>query len=825
MAGNARRLFFLIGLAACLLTTSRAQPTEVKVGLIIDADSPVGKIATTTIPMALEDFYAAFPNSSARVKILQHDSGGDVVAAASAALQLMTTQGARAILGPQSSVESAFVADLATQAQVPVVSFSATSPSVSPATARFFSRAAQSDAEQAGAVAALAAHFGWRRVVPVYQDDDYGAAFVPFLVEALASAPAPAEVPYRCALREDATPDAVAAELHRMESEQTRVFVLHTRPGLARRVFDAAAAGGMTGDGYVWVITDGLTGLLGSVEPPQGVIGLAPYVPTTPRLREVKKRWAQRYMRDHPDDDLSRAVLGCHAVWAYDAAWAVASAADRLNATDLSSPPGLVNGTGGPTDISGLGKSASGENFLRAIRNVTFDGLGGKLELVDGELVAPAYRVLNIMDDGKERGVGFWSPRHGLTRQFGHASNTPAGELGLHPVIWPGESTVRPSGWVQPTNARKLRVAVPGNVSDSYRPILHLTTFDAVVADMTITADRAAHVDFTLPYMSTDIAMVVPLRDQRSSKLTPSNQAGTLVYFGFSTLVFAHREKLTSNLSRLVVVVWVFVVLILQSSYTASLTSMLTVPQVEPTIADYRALLRGTDMVGVMNNSFTGKALTQSGFPQVRIMRYTTARSFQEALLNGSIGAIINETPYFNIFLGTYNDNFTMTDQRNMTGGFGFAFPKGSPYVTDLSQAILKLTENNEINRIERKWFGDPKGNDSQFTSGRLSFKSFRSLFLITGITSVVCCIIHLIFNLNDNRRQPIQQITSHASSPAEVPCVIDMVGSPHSASYKSEGSRSVEMAIPLTGEIEPVANSQSEEVVALARHFDSSRE
>jgi hypothetical protein len=169
-------------------------------------------------------------------------------------------------------------------------------------------------------------------------------------------------------------------------------------------------------------------------------------------------------------------------------------------------------------------------------------------------------------------------------------------------------------------------------------------------------------------------------------------------------------------------------------------------------------------------------------------MRYTTARSFQEALLNGSIGAIINETPYFNIFLGTYNDNFTMTDQRNMTGGFGFAFPKGSPYVTDLSQAILKLTENNEINRIERKWFGDPKGNDSQFTSGRLSFKSFRSLFLITGITSVVCCIIHLIFNLNDNRRQPIQQITSHASSPAEVPCVIDMVGSPHSASYKSEG-------------------------------------
>ena len=105
----------------------------------------------------------------------------------------MTVQGARAILGPQSSVESAFVADLATRAEVPVVSFSATSPSVSPASASFFVRAALSDAAQAGAVAALATHFGWRRVVPIYQDDDYGAAFVPFLVDALADARAEVE--------------------------------------------------------------------------------------------------------------------------------------------------------------------------------------------------------------------------------------------------------------------------------------------------------------------------------------------------------------------------------------------------------------------------------------------------------------------------------------------------------------------------------------------------------------------------------------------------------------------------------------------------------
>ncbi|KAM0913363.1 hypothetical protein ACQ4PT_012218 [Festuca glaucescens] len=573
MAGDARAgpspslLFLLIGLAASLLATSPAQPTDVNVGLIIDAASPVGKIATTTIPMALDDFYAAFPNSTARVKILKHDSGGDVVAAASAALQLMTRQGARAILGPQSSVESAFVADLGTRAEVPVVSFSATSPSVSPTTARFFVRAALSDAAQAGAIAALATYFGWRRVVPIYQDDDYGAAFVPFLVDALTTARA--TVPYRCALPAAASGDAVAAALYRMESEQTRAFVLHTRPGLAERVLDAAAEAGMMGEGYAWVITDGLTGLHGSVKPPQGVIGLAAYVRDTPRMRDVKRRWAHRYMREHPEAERAHAEMGCYAVWAYDAAWAVASAAERLGSSDLSSPSGLVGGRDGPTDIAGLGKSMSGENFLRAIEDRKFDGLGGAFNLINGELAVPAFEVVNIMDNGKGRSLGFWTQQHGLTRHIGRPSKALHGEL--KPVIWPGDSTVRPSGWVQPTVARKLRVAVPGNVSDSYRPIVHLDvdpvtnqttaggfvievfeaavrllpyalpfeyvgaksmpydelveavgngTFDAAVADITMTANRSTYVDFTLPYEATAIAMVVAVRDQRSNKRT-----------------------------------------------------------------------------------------------------------------------------------------------------------------------------------------------------------------------------------------------------------------------------------------------------------------
>ncbi|KAG2635166.1 glutamate receptor 2.8-like [Panicum virgatum] len=852
MAGRARRpppfrhvVLLLLGLAALIPATSRAQQqprASVTVGLIIDADSPVGRIARTTIPMALDDFYAAFPNASARVRVVQHDSGGDVVAAASAALQLMTAQGARAILGPQSSAESAFVADLATRAEVPVVSFSATSPSVSASAAPFFARAALSDAAQAGAVAALVTYFGWRRVVPVYQDDDYGAAFVPFLVDALTAARA--EVPYRCALPGGASKDAVAAAMSRLESEQTRAFVVHARPALAELVLAAAVEAGMMAQGYAWVITDGLTGLLGSIHPPQGIIGLVPHAPATPRLRDVRRRWARKFMREHRDADPAQAEMGCYALWAYDAAWAVASAAERLRPGDLSSPPGLVGGRSGPTDFSGLGKSTSGEKFLAAITNTTFDGLGGRFELVDGELAVPAFRVVNIMDDAKERSLGFWTPKHGLHRRLDGGAS--ASNSGLAPVIWPDESLVVPIGWVQPTSGRKLRVAVPGDVDPAYRAIMHLDVdpatnrtvaggfvievfeaavrllpyalpfeyvwvssmrydrlvekvgngdFDAAVADITITANRSQHVDFTLPFMSSGIAMVVPMRDQRNTRAwaflkplrydlwlvsfvfliftgfvvwavehrvntefrgPPFYQIGTLLYFGFSTLVFAHRENLKSNLSRFVVVVWVFVVLILQSSYTASLTSMLTVPQLEPAIRDYTSLWLGADKVGIMNNSFMRASMTKSGFPPSRLEPYRATHSFHEALLNGTIGAIVDETPYLRIFLSAYCDNFTKTAQTNKTGGFGFAFPKGSPYVADLSRAILNLTESDGMSAIERKWFGDAEGcaaQGSQFTSDSLSFASFWGLFLITGATSLLCCAVHLATFLVVERR------------------------------------------------------------------------
>nr|CAD1825568.1 unnamed protein product [Ananas comosus var. bracteatus] len=796
----------------------RPASSPFKVGLILDLDSLMGRMALTSIRIAVDDFYAAHPRSSNHLELLVRKSN-DVVTAASAAMELMMKHEVRAILGPQTSIESEFVAELGSKANVPIVAFSATSPSVSHSHSPYFLRAAANDAAQAAAIAALVSAYGWRRVVPVYEDNDYGSALLPYLIDALDSVGA--AIPNRSAIPASASDDYVSAALYRLATEQTRVFVVHMRPDLAARFFPLASDAGMVSAGYVWIITDGLTALLGSgidaatiAESMQGVLGLAPFTPKSGRVNEFKRKWRRRFSEENPADvDVTAAAAtNSYALWAYDAAWAVAAAADRL----------------GPT----------GHELLKLLEEAEFDGLGGEFRLDDGELNVTAFRIVNVIGEGA-REIGFWTPQHGLSRRLDGSGE------GLAGVIWPGESMVEPKGWDRPTSGAVLRIAVPGPVDPGFHSFLDIETdaatnrttaggfvidvfeaavrqlpyalrfeyvpaenvsyntlvqqvangsYDAAVADITITANRSHQVDFTLPYMASGLSMVVAVRDERSTiwvfikplkqdlwlvsaafffltgavvwalehrindefRGPPSNQLGTVFYFSLSTLVFAHRENVVSNLSKFVVVIWVFVVLILQSSYTASLTSMLTVQKLKPAFVGFDDLKNSGKNVGYLQDSFVKGVLLNRGFDESRLVSFKSPQQYEEGLSNGTVAAIVDEIPYLKlVFLKKYCSNYTMVGQLNKTGGFGFAFPKGSPLVSDLSRAILNITESNEVTEIQRKWFGDEStcpSQDNPLSSNQLGFESFAGLFLITGTASLCAFILHLASFLYKNR-------------------------------------------------------------------------
>ncbi|CAM0908924.1 unnamed protein product [Alopecurus aequalis] len=325
-----------------------------------------------------------------------------------------------------------------------------------------------------------------------------------------------------------------------------------------------------------------------------------------------------------------------------------------------------------------------------------------------------------------------------------------------------------------------------GNVSSG--------VYDVAVGDVTITAERVNGTDFTMPYTQSGVSMLVLAGDEpntihwtfvkplswrlwlaslvfflytgfvvwmielpRNQEYQGSilRQCSDALYFVFSTLTFSHGHSIRSPLSKIVVVIWCFVVLILVQSYTASLSSMLTAKWLRPYVKDLDQLQRSGDFVGYQNESFVQSFLKNHKFSESRLRNYTTKEEYAEALRlgskNGGVSAIVDEIPYLTFFLSDphYKNDFKMLGSIYKTPGFGFAFPLGSPLVHDISIAILNLTGGNGASQIEEKWFGTSSlpigdGMSPDTDSGPLTLRSFSGLFVITGSMSTLMLLISI---------------------------------------------------------------------------------
>ncbi|CAN1229721.1 Glutamate receptor 3.4 [Linum grandiflorum] len=301
-----------------------------------------------------------------------------------------------------------------------------------------------------------------------------------------------------------------------------------------------------------------------------------------------------------------------------------------------------------------------------------------------------------------------------------------------------------------------------------------LQTYDAAVGDITILAERHKYVDFTQPFTESGLSTVVRSSPDDSPWMFtepfdfamwttclallvytvvvvwfmehnsnpefqgPWNaQLGTALWFIFCSLFFVQKEKINNNITRVVVVVWFSVVFILTQSYTASLTSMLTVKRMGP---DFETLKQKN--VGCDNDSFVKDYLENVlKFQKDRIMIFDNESEYTTAFESNRIAAAFLEIPYEKIFVNKHCGDYTTTRASSRFGGFGFAFQKGSPLTRDFSEAILKLSEDGALRRMEENWLGStpecPK-ND------RLTLRSFIGLFIISSGTSTLCLIVFL---------------------------------------------------------------------------------
>ncbi|KAF8657769.1 hypothetical protein HU200_059929 [Digitaria exilis] len=839
------RLRLVLFLLVCLVGAERgegqaAAPAAgerrvvVDVGVILDRTTWVGNVSWACMELALEDFYADARYASYRTRVALHlrDTGPSAVDAASAGVDLLKNVRVQAIVGPQTSTQAKFLAELGNKASVPIISFSADSPCRSASQTPYFIRTAWNDSSQVEAIASLVQEFNWREVVPVIEDDDSNTRFIPDLVDALGHVGT--RVSYRCKIHSSAGDDEIKGAISSLKGNWTSVFVVRMSYSLALKFFRLANEEGMMGQGFVWITAYGLTDILEVVGSPaldvmNGVVGVEPYVENTARLQDFKRRWHEKYKRENQGTKLNGPILP--GLYAYDTVWALASAAEKARYVNSDFLPSETNN--GSTDFDRIRTSKAGEKLHDAFLKTSFIGMTGTFRIQDWKLVSTSYKIINVVDQDRKV-VGLWTPGFKISGNLKKKAD-------LYTIIWPGGSDKVPRGWLLPAN-KTLRIGVPykpgfgefiqftkgkatgfcarvfeevihalpyevpihyeefgdgkGESNGTYDSLVYkvyLNEFDVVVGDITILANRSLYVDFTLPYTESGVRMLVPVRDRRQKTAwtflkplsadlwlgtgaffvftgfivwfiehrtnpefrgPPASQIGSTFYFSFSTLVFAHRERIVNNLSRIAVVFWLFVVLILQQSYTASLSSILTVEQLQPTVTNLDEVISRGDNVGYLNDSFLPGLLKWLKINESKLIPFNSPEEYNDALSTGRVAVIVDEIPYLKLFLSKYCHNYTMVGPTYKFDGFGYAFPRGSPLTPEISRGILELASNGTMAELEKELYGDtvcPDKNDSQ-TSSSLTLHSFLGLFIITGASSLLALVLHVGITLYSNR-------------------------------------------------------------------------
>nr|XP_023897800.1 glutamate receptor 2.7-like [Quercus suber]POE54108.1 glutamate receptor 2.7 [Quercus suber] len=789
------------------------------IGAIIDVSSRIGKEEKTAMEIAAGDFNN---HSKTDHKLFLHfqDPGTDPLQVVSAVDELIKEKKVQVLIGMNKWEAAALVADIGNKANVPVLSFAApaiTSP-IMQHRWPFLIQMANNDYAQIKCIAEIVRAYNWKKVIAIYEDDAYGSdsGMLGLLSEALQEVDS--EIEYHLVLPPvSSLPNAggfVLDELLKLQlTAQSRVFiVLQSSIPMVSHLFREAKKVGLVGRESAWIIPESVASVLDSVSNAvissmEGALGIKTYYSNSSNsykdfYDQFTKIFETKYPEEHNHEP------GIYALRAYDSITTISQAIERK-----------------------ISNTISQKMMLENILSSDFSGLSSQIHFKAGKLVqTPILRIVNVVSKGYKE-LDFWMPESGFSESIEMKNST---EKIARPVIWPGFLNGVPKGWAMPTEQNPLKIVVPGRTSfedlvkvdysgnyldnskydgwciDVFKEVLNILpyslpyefkawngsyeelvegvynkTYDAVVGDVTILANRTKRVEFTQPFAESGLSMVVPAKPEGSAwiflkpftwkmwlvtgviliytmlivwflehQYNPEfngplkNQIGTSLWFTFSTLFFAHRERVYSNLTRAVVVVWLFVVLILTSSYTASLSSMLTVQRLQP-VRDIEWLKSTNAKIGCDNDSFVMNYLQKVlKFNSKNIITVTTESDYEEHFKEKSIAAAFFELPYEKIFINKYCEGFTTSTQTYRFGGFGFAFQKGSPIAKDFSEAILKLSEDGTLTGLEERWLTPSRECSTDQTSNDtdpLSIQSFWGLYLISVAISTICFLLSLI--------------------------------------------------------------------------------
>ncbi|PIN19195.1 hypothetical protein CDL12_08122 [Handroanthus impetiginosus] len=613
---------------------------NVNVGVIVDVGSWVGKVVRSCIATAVSDFYNQNTGYRTRIALHFRDSRGDSLYSITAALELLENVEVHEIIIPKISNEELFLARLADKANHP-----------------YFIQLATDENIRFSGISAFLQAFKWRRFVFLYEDTADARQTQTYVHDILQENHL--DVAYETALSLRSADDQIINELRQVLMIEVSIILVHLSPSLASQVFIRVNLG-MMSKGFGWIVTSKTMNFLDSLdssvyESMQRVIGFKSNVSESSKIQNLTLSWRREFHQGEPDVEIR-----------------------ELNSFGMKHSENWAEGAG--LNLLGFGRlkvSNISSAILSKITSSQFREFGGQFQLQD------IYEILNVIGR-RERRVGFWNSAYGLTKEL----------VNLYHDQQNNKTTF--GGFcidVFQASVDRLRYEISFkyiffyNHYGSYSNLVYqvyLENYDAAVGDTTILSNRSKFVDFTLPYTCV--------------------RPGCLLRFAASTLVYAHRERLQSNVSKFVVSAWF---------------SLLTIEWIKLSKSGY---------IGYPANSLIRASnVSNLNFKDNRL------KPFQQGRKKGGVDAIVDELPYLKIFVAMYPHDYAMIESSMITGGFGFAFPRGS-LLKWFSSQLSPLPEDNE----------PPSNPDT------LSNDKFFGLFILSGISKSIAILILLIFLLHE---------------------------------------------------------------------------
>ncbi|XP_009121143.1 glutamate receptor 3.1 isoform X2 [Brassica rapa] len=802
--------FIVLGAFLGLLSegASTSRPRVIKVGAIFGLNTMYGHTASLAFKAAEEDVNSdpSFLGGS-KLRIMITDAQRSGFLSIMGALQFMETD-VVAIIGPQTSIMAHVLSHLANELTVPMLSFTALDPTLSPLQFPFFVQTAPNDLFLMRAIAEMITYYGWSDVVALYNDDDNSRNGVTALGDELEERRC--KISYKAVLPLDVvitSPAEIIEELTKIRGMESRIIVVNTFPNTGKIIFEEAKKLGMMEKGYVWIATTWLSSLVDSDFPLDlkslnGVLTLRLHTPDSRKKRDFAARWKKN----------KTIGLNVYGLYAYDTVWIIAQAVKSFleaggNLT-FSHDAKLSNLKGEALNLSALSRFDEGPQLLDYIMRTKMSGLTGPVQFHrDRSMVQPSYDIINVVD-GRFRQIGYWSNHSGLSvvppeSFYNKPSNRSSSNQHLNSVTWPGGTSVTPRGWVFPNNGKLLRIGVPNrasfkdfvsrvngssshkaqgycidvfeaavkllsypvphefiffgdglqnpNYNDLVNKVANGVDFDAAVGDIAIVTKRTRIVDYTQPYIESGLVVVAPVTALNENPwaflrpFTPPMWAVTASFFMVVGAVIWILEHRTNDEFRGPPRRQIITIL----WFTFSTMFFSHMQQLNSPIKGVDTLISSSGRIGFQVGSFAENyMIDELNIARSRLVALGSPQEYATALQNGTVAAIVDERPYVDLFLSDYC-KFAIRGQEFTRCGWGFAFPRDSPLAVDMSTAILGLSETGELQRIHDRWLSksncsSPHGSQSG-DSEQLNVHSFWGMFLVCGIACFVALFIHFV--------------------------------------------------------------------------------